>query len=290
VLDEDNRARADRKQHRRAGSQGAAGDEQRGRCLVNICYVAMKLLLVADLHANWPALRAVLASARDVDAVLCLGDIVNYGPHPVPCVEWAQHQVRPGWIVQGNHDHALGRDEDPRCSAPYRALAAAMQRYTASQLTVAAKEFLANLPQGISHKIEGARFFLCHAVPTDQLHGYVQADDEARWARECAVVGNPDFVVVGHTHRPFIRQIGETTVVNPGSVGQPKDGDARASYALWHDGKVTLHRATYDIEAVTRDLAVCASDRVATALSNVLLTGGILIGNTESGNPWDRAP
>jgi len=250
----------------------------------------MKLLLVADLHANWPALRAVLAAAGSVDGVLCLGDIVNYGPHPMPCVEWAQRRVRPGWIVQGNHDHALGRGADPRCSAPYRVLAAAMQRYTTGQLTPAAKEFLANLPSGESHHVENARIFLCHAVPSDRLYGYVQADDAARWVRECALAGNPDFVVVGHTHRPFIRQIGGTTVVNPGSVGQPKDGDARASYALWHHGKMTLHRATYDIAAVARDLAACASRTVSLALSRVLLTGGILSGNTEPEIPWSRVP
>ena len=234
----------------------------------------MKLLVISDLHSNWPALLAVTKREQDVDGVLCLGDLVNYGPHPVQCVEWVQDNVRPNWIVQGNHDHALGRDDDPRCSAPYRALAAAMQHYTASQLAVAAKEYLANLRRCVMHNVEGTRVYLCHAVPSDHLYGYVQPDDTTRWERECELIGRPDFLFVGHTHRPFTRQIGKTTVVNPGSVGQPKDGDSRASYAIWHDGKVTLHRVAYDIAAVTHDLAACMSPKISIPLSGVLLTGG----------------
>jgi predicted phosphodiesterase len=234
----------------------------------------MKILVLSDLHANWPALRAVLEAAADVDAIICLGDLVNYGPHPAECVRWARDETVPLWIVQGNHDRALGCDEDPRCSAPYRTLAAAMQSYTANQLTTAAKDYLAALPPCVTHTMKGARMFLCHAVPSDPLYCYAQADNADRWGRECEQTGHPDFLFVGHTHLPFIRKIGGTTVVNPGSVGQPKDGDSRASYALWQDAEVTLHRVVYDIAAVTHDLAAAVSPKVSIPLSGVLLTGG----------------
>jgi putative phosphoesterase len=234
----------------------------------------MKLLIVSDLHANWPALEALVAAEPESDGVICLGDLVNYGPHPAPCVEWVQQHALPGWVVQGNHDRALGCDEDPGCSAPYRPLAAAMQRYTAAQLDPRALEYLGHLPPRQEPTIDGARFFLCHAVPTDPLYAYVQAGETERWEHEIVAAHQPDFLLVGHTHRGFIRPLGGTLIVNPGSVGQPKDGDPRAAYAVWHDGEITLRRASYDLQAVARDLAACTSPKVSIPLAGVLLTGG----------------
>jgi protein phosphatase len=237
----------------------------------------MKILILSDIHANWPALQAVLAAEPQVDGVICLGDLVNYGPHPVECVRWAQANAVPDWIVQGNHDRAVGCDEDPRCSAPYRPLAAAMQRYTAGRLDAAAKAYLAGLPAGEFNKAGNARCFLCHAIPSDPLYGYLQLrDPRARWEAEIHLANRPDFLLVGHTHQPCVRLINSTLVVNPGSVGQPKGGDPRASYALWSDGDVMLRRAEYDVRAVARDLAFCELPDVARDLTHVLLTGGDL--------------
>ena len=234
----------------------------------------MKLILISDIHANWPALNAVVAGEKHVDGVVCLGDIVNYGPHPVQCVEWIQAHAMRGWVVQGNHDRAVGCDEDPRCSLPYRALAAAMQAYTATQLSPQAKDYLARLPDLVKQSFEGATFTLCHAVPSDPLYGYLQVDNVRGWEDEIAVAHHPDFLFVGHTHHAFVRQIDETTVVNPGSVGQAKDGEARASYAIWDNGIVELRHANYDVQSVVNDLTKCVPENVSRQLGRILLTGG----------------
>src|SRR5208283_2328250 len=235
----------------------------------------MKILILSDIHANWPALQAVLAAEPEVDGLIVLGDLVNYGPHPVECVHWAQANAVPDWIVQGNHDRALGCDEDPRCSAPYRRLAAAMQRTTAGQLDPAARAYLAGLATGQTRTMGHARCFLCHAIPSDPLYGYHPArDPRARWEAEIRLAGPVDFLLIGHTHVPSVRLINSTVVVNPGSVGQPKGGDPRASYALWTDGDVMLRRAEYDVRAVARDLASCTAPDVAGDLAHILLTGG----------------
>jgi predicted phosphodiesterase len=237
----------------------------------------MTLLIVSDLHGNPWALSAVLAAEPACDGFLCLGDLVNYGPDPMACVDWARSAVPPGRIVQGNHDHALGLDADPRCSAPYQPLAAAMQRYTAGVLTPEARHYLAGLPPTLTPTFGGARFFLCHAAPSDPLFAYVPPDEpEARWEAEVECAGRPDFLLVGHTHLQFTLRIGSTVVVNPGSVGQPKGGDPRACYAVWHDGEVSFRRVAYDVHATVRGLAACAPPTVVLALTRVLLTGGDL--------------
>ena len=236
----------------------------------------MKILIISDIHGNWPALQAVLAAEPQVDRVICLGDLVNYGPHPAECVRWAQANVLPGSIVQGNHDRAVGCNEDPRCSAPYRHLAEAMQRVAVGRLDASERSYLAGLPAGLAMKLGNARCFLCHAIPSDPLYSYLEIQSpRERWEHEIAVAGRPDFLLVGHTHRPFVRLHGTTMLVNPGSVGQPKDRNPRASYALWRDGDVFVRRVAYDIAGVAKDLADLASPEVALPLAGVLRSGGI---------------
>jgi predicted phosphodiesterase len=234
----------------------------------------MKLGIISDIHGNWPALEAVVRQAKKVDGFLCLGDIVNYGPHPVQCVEWVQKHVWSGWIVQGNHDRALGLDEDPRCSEPYREMAAAMQAYTASQLNFQHKEYLASLPVSGNLLINDAKVVFFHAAPSDPLYAYVPKDDSRQWSDETVFAHHPDFLLVGHTHTAFVRQYGETTVINPGSVGQTKDGSCGACYAIWDGYEVELCQADYDVKSVIRDLQPCAPEPIVQRLSKILLTGG----------------
>ena len=235
----------------------------------------MKILLLSDIHANWVALKAVLAAEPNIDGLIVLGDLVNYGPHPAECVRWAQANVAPGWIVQGNHDRAFGHDEDPRCSAPYRVLAEAMQHATVGRLATPEKSYLAGLPAGQTSLLGNARCFLCHSIPSDPLYGYLQPSaSPTRWKAEIAAAGKPDYLLVGHTHLQHVRLVESTMVVNPGSVGQPKGGDPRAAYAVWDDGQVKLRRAEYDVESVSRDLLDCAPAETALRLAGILHTGG----------------
>ncbi len=236
----------------------------------------MKLLIVSDIHGNWPALQAVLKAEPDADEILCLGDLVNYGPQPVECVRWAMESLGPEWLVQGNHDRAVGRNEDPHCAGPYQPLAAATQVVSARLLSEEMKQFLAGLEPLQRFQLGEAVFMVCHAVPSEPLYRYLPASSPMPlWESEVRGAGYPDFLLLGHTHEPLQTRVRKTLVVNPGSVGQPKHGDARAAYALWQDGKVTLRRVAYDVEETIRAYNGLGLDsQTVEALAEILRTGG----------------
>jgi putative phosphoesterase len=238
----------------------------------------MKLLIVSDIHGNWPALQAVLRAEPDADQILCLGDLVNYGPQPAECVRWAMQRLSAEWLIQGNHDRAVGRDEDPHCSGPYQPLAAATQAVSARLLTVEMKQFLAALEPLLRFQLGEAVFMACHAAPSEPLYHYLpESSPVTLWESEVRTAGYPDFLLLGHTHEPLKTRFRKTLVVNPGSVGQPKHGDARAAYALWEDGEVTLRRAAYDVEQTIRAYDKLGLDRhTIDVLAEILRTGGHL--------------
>jgi predicted phosphodiesterase len=238
----------------------------------------MKLLIISDIHANWPALLAVLNAEPEVREILCLGDLVDYGPQPLRCVEWTINHVPVDRLIQGNHDWAVAWDKDPHCSPPYRRLARVTQAHCLRVFGKALRSFLAALSPQRSFTLDGAPCVACHALPSNPRFRYLALGDAVRrWKDEVERAGHPDFLFVGHTHVPGKLRIGKTLIVNPGSVGQPKDGDPRAAYAIWHDGKVTLRRAAYDVEETVRAYPTppFLPDDVAT-LAHVLRTGGSL--------------
>ena len=213
----------------------------------------MKILIISDVHGNWPALQAVLEAESNATGILCLGDLVNFGPQPVECVAWAEEVLSPEGIIQGNHDYAVGFDEDPRCAPPYAPLAKGTQEFTSRLLTPKMKEFLATLVPSRSFNSGNGKCFACHASPKDPLYGFLPDSASAPlWETEIADAGLPDFLFLGHTHIPMKTRLMKTLIVNPGSVGLPQDGDARAAYAIWEDGNVTLRRVPYDVEETVR--------------------------------------
>jgi predicted phosphodiesterase len=213
----------------------------------------MKVLIVSDIHANWPALRAVLEAESNAEQILCLGDLVNFGPQPGECVAWVMKTLTPDWLVQGNHDRAVGFDEDPHCSPAYTALAEATQQISERLLTREMKQFLAELQPLHHFELGGARCVACHAIPNDPLYGYLSETAAAPlWESEVVSAGLPNFLFLGHTHVPMKTRLMKTLLVNPGSVGQPQHGDPRAAYAVWEDGEVTLRRAAYDVKETIR--------------------------------------
>ena len=238
----------------------------------------MKLLIISDIHANWPALHAVLEAEPDADEILCLGDLVDYGPEPLRCVEWALDHIPVTRLLQGNHDWAVGWNEDPHCSAPYRNLAELTRKHCLRVFTEGLRSFLCELWPQRSISLDGANCVACHAVPSDSRFRYLTfAAEAARWEDEIAQAHRPDLLLVGHTHLPGKLQVDGTLVVNPGSVGQPKDGDPRAAYAVWQEGKVELRRAVYDVEETVRAYAATPfPDEVVASLAHVLRTGGRL--------------
>jgi predicted phosphodiesterase len=215
----------------------------------------MRILLLSDIHGNWPALQAVLHAEADISQIICLGDLVNYGPQPAECVAWAMRFGAEGRVIQGNHDAAFGRDDDPRCTPAYQWLASAMQSATSHLLTREMKQFLAQLPAMDWFPLGDAECVACHAIPSDPLYGYLSEGSALTlWESELNVACHPDVLLVGHTHVPMKTQFQRTLVINPGSVGQPKHGDSRAAYAVWQDGTVTLKRVAYPVEETVRAL------------------------------------
>lgn len=202
----------------------------------------MRILVLADIHSNWPALSAI---RERFDACLFAGDLVDYGTDPLPCIRWVQQCATAA--VRGNHDHAVAQRVAPQDGNGFRALTAATRPMHWELLGRDEMQFLTELPVTCDVVLGGLRFHLVHGTPRDPLDEYL-TDDPRGWRQRLESV-EADFVCVGHTHAPFHLDLGRLQVVNPGSVGQPRDGDPRCSYAIIEDGRVELHRQEYDVEA-----------------------------------------
>lgn len=212
----------------------------------------MRILVISDLHANWPALEAV-ASAEAFDRLFVIGDLVSYGPHPGEVVRFVRE--RAALVVRGNHDNALAFGVDCRCAPSSKPLAEATRAIHRELLSPDQIEWLGKLPLTASSEMAGRTIFAVHASPRDHLFRYTltpDAPDEHVMEEVGGVAA--DYVLLGHTHFPMLRRAGNRLVVNPGSVGQPRDGDLRAAYAVIDDGAVTLKRAAYDVERTVSDL------------------------------------
>ena len=230
----------------------------------------MKILVVADIHSNWPALAAI---REPFDACLFVGDIVDYGTDPVPCITWAKQHVTAG--IRGNHDHAVAQRITPRGGRGFRRLAAATRPLHWDLIDDRRMKYLARLPVTQHVEIGGATFFLVHATPRDPMDEYLSDDPDA-WSERLQGI-QADFVCVGHTHIQCHLQLEDKQLLNPGSVGQPRDGDPRAAYAIIENGRVHLRRVEYDIEATLRQMQDSGvEDWVVRLNEQVLRTGGNL--------------
>lgn len=208
----------------------------------------MKIVIISDIHSNFAALDAL--GEEGYDQLWCLGDLVDYGPEPNEVIQWIRENANV--CVRGNHDHAVGFDVDPQCSAPFKKLAASTRHYTQDLVTDADVEYLRNLPIQREITADGTSFYLVHAIPTDPLFGYCREESD-QWANEVSWIKS-DVLAVGHTHTPFVRRVGKTTIVNPGSIGQPKTGRPFACYAVWEDGEILLKEYEYPIADTIREI------------------------------------
>ena len=187
--------------------------------------------LLADVHANIDALETVLATlaARGVEQIYCAGDLVGYNAAPNACCERLRHLN----CVQGNHDWAALLDpKDPDLSW-FNASARSAIHWTSRQLTPANRAFLAALPHRLRFQVAGRWVTIVHGTPRDPLHEYEYGDEDPE-ARLVQLLdeAEADILVMGHTHLPYVRTVGARLVINPGSVGQPRDQDPRTSCAI----------------------------------------------------------
>ena len=221
----------------------------------------MRYLIISDIHSNLAAFEAVLADAGSFDEVWCLGDVVGYGPDPNECVE--RLRDLPHVCVVGNHDWAVLGNMDTEDFNPYAKRACL---WTREQLSPSNLEYLETLPRSLVE--EG--FTLAHGSPRQPIWEYILDSSVAQANFEHF---DTRFCFVGHTHVPIIYRhnpenphqacgtlipsydvplaLGEhRLIINPGSVGQPRDGDPRASYAVLDSDELTLEyrRVSYPVE------------------------------------------
>jgi len=229
----------------------------------------MKIVLISDVHAN---LEALMALPEYGDELWVLGDVVDYGPNPYEVVTLLRS--RADVAVRGNRDQAVGYEDDPRCTPRYRKMALETRDYTIRLMNGELSRYLQQLPLRRTIERDGQKFYLCHAIPSDPLYGYCPEDSD-RWAKEVEAL-EVDYLLVGHTHTPFIRRVGSTTVVNPGSLGQPKTGKADACYAVWYDDHFELKQFPYSYNETIQKLEqLPVSSDVKRDLESVLISGSL---------------
>lgn len=222
----------------------------------------MRILVISDVHSNYTALEAVLADAGKVDEVWCLGDLVGYGPDPNACVERLR-ELPNLTCLMGNHDMAVIG------TMPFETFNGDAQRslgWQVRELSATNMEFLRSLLQEV--QVHG-EVSLVHGSPRDPVWEYVINTITARLNFDAF---ETPWCIVGHSHIQCVFQLnqdknlislevpppGETmklhprAILNPGSVGQPRDRDARAAYAIYDPKAKTWEprRATYDIASV----------------------------------------
>lgn len=202
----------------------------------------MRILVVSDIHANWAALSAI---DEPHDLCLCLGDLVDYGPEPLRCVRWAMRHA--DHAIRGNHDHGVAQGIPVSGEVGYRYLTSVTRPAMWESLGHEERRYLLRLPVTQRITLDGRRFLLVHATPRDPLDEYLMKDPKT-WAKRLRNI-EADVVCVGHSHVQFHLQVDGTTVINPGSVGQPRDGDPRAAYAVIDGNRIELRRIAYDVEA-----------------------------------------
>ena len=242
-------------------------------------------LILSDIHSNLEALEAVLASvAGDWDRLLVLGDLVGYGGDPNGVVDRIR-ALGPAAVIRGNHDKAACGIDD---ASNFNQIARYAALWTGEVLTEDNREYLRALPAGpvmIDDRVE-----ICHGSPFDEDHYIFDADD----AQRALDASERQLCLFGHTHLPVIFKSenwalqgyvpegevpvslvlreGVRYVVNAGSVGQPRDGDARAAFALYTPETLTLElrRVPYAVDAAQRRIIVAG---LPASLANRLAVG-----------------
>jgi putative phosphoesterase len=217
----------------------------------------MKLALLGDIHGNELALQAVLraASAEGVEQLLVTGDLVGYYFHPAAVLAqlgaWKKH------VVRGNHEDMLCEARQDRARlAAIEAKYGTGHRVALEELTPAQIDELCGLPHPLELQLGGRRILLCHGAPWDNDF-YVYPDAPVEVLERCAH-SRADIVILGHTHYPMVRAVHGTQVVNPGSVGQPRNRQPGAQWALYNceTNELTLKREDYDFAAVAAESRV----------------------------------
>lgn len=220
----------------------------------------MKIAVLADVHSNFVALQAAAEHlARwQPDQVILAGDLVNRGPRPAECLEFFQARAsQAGWLtVRGNHEEYVieqGSPDAPVSGPPYETHRAS--RWTYQRLGYDLQPLLDMPFQQSVFAPDGSELRVVHASMCGNRDGIYPHTPDEQLAGQVAPA--PTVLCVGHTHRPLVRKIGNTLVVNAGSVGLPFDGNQELAYAqiTWQSGewRAEIVRLQYDVEQARAD-------------------------------------
>ncbi|MBU0624243.1 MAG: metallophosphatase family protein [Candidatus Thermoplasmatota archaeon] len=216
----------------------------------------MKLAIVADIHSNLQALKAVMGEIEraEIDQVVCAGDIVGYGANPNECCHIVGDAA--AHAVLGNHEiSALTKD-----ATGMNPHAATASRWTASALGEGSRKLLGSLE--IESKFEAGDMKIA------MYHGSVGSatkyvfEDEIN--EDIVRSSGSGLLILGHTHVPYVKDFGSMMAINPGSVGQPRDGDPKASYAVLDTSRRSclVRRVGYDIGGASDAILAAGLPRV----------------------------
>lgn len=203
----------------------------------------MKIGIISDIHSNAYALRNVLRMLEGMDLILCAGDITGYYPFVNEVFEELKgYNVI---LIKGNHDAYLCGDKIKDLSS----IELKSFEYTKNHITKVNLDKLRNAPVQQELSIDEFKVVMFHGSPWDKLEEYIYPDyPEFDRFKEI----DADVIILGHTHYPMIKQISEKLIINPGSCGQPRDYDPRASFAVLNTltKEVRIERVQYDVEKV----------------------------------------
>ncbi len=217
----------------------------------------MKVAVLADVHSNLPALERVLEETKGMPK-FCCGDLVGYNPFPNEVIELVKRENIVS--ILGNHDSAVLTGD----TYWFNPTAARALEWTMEELTAENLEFLKGL-----HHLYDSEFYMIHGSPRNPLEEYVHPEELDYVFADFFNYTKSDIMVLGHTHVPFARRVGERLIFNPGSVGQPRDLDPRASYAVLDTDarEVEIKRTEYDIEKTAKAIVEKGlSERLAVRL------------------------
>lgn len=248
----------------------------------------MRIALISDIHANLPALRAVLADIADrsgIDATYHLGDLVGYAPWPNETVALLKDSGIEG--IAGNYDSTTATDYE-HCGCKYEdphqaELAHRSYEWTRQHCSPDTKHFLGRLPFRLDIRAGGGHrssptVTLVHGTPTLNTLYWTEDRSEAFCLKMAEKAGTTagDVICFGHTHKPWHRAIDGIHFVNTGSVGRPKDGDARAGYVIVEIGDngpiVEFVRVEYDVGEAMRGIR---ASELPDEFAEYLATGGM---------------
>lgn len=238
-----------------------------------------RVIVFGDLHANWEALLALQQAERRPDAVLCLGDIVGYGPDPKRCLDAVRASAT--HLIGGWHDRAVGTlalaAGDLDGCGSHDELLEVTWAHVRSVLSVEDRDYLASLATELTVEIAGTRFHLARLAPDDvetETHTLITMSQSR--LRELFGDVEADVILLGGPHIPALRQIDNRLIVCPGSLGLPRYGVPDPTFAAWQDGRVQIHHLHYHPQDTIRKLSLLPlAPEHALRLQSILRTGGL---------------